>query len=261
MPSARYWRVKDIVVPATDFLELAEWHLFYQGLRVDQTATLSSYSAPLIDITRLKDASFATQCSWTKAAVSDPAFWIKWDFGAATDVDGTRFAGFGSDDRYPSGFRLEWSTNDTDWTTLIVTSGIPRPGGQTFSAFYPAFVPFTGFRKPVDQIQGDAADPPFSTSFRNPTILNQRRDIWGWGRIVGTTKEKALPSNTPLRRRVYCMDALTGNIVGDMWSDAGTGAYVFNNLDLNRRYTVFSYDHTAAYRAVIADNLQPELMP
>lgn len=102
---------------------------------------------------------------------------------------------------------------------------------------------------------------PISGVPQTHTIKHQRRDFQGHGRIVGTVKEKALPSNAPLRRHVYCMDALTSTIVADLWSDATTGAYVFNDLDLTRRYTVFSYDHTNAYRAVIADNLQPELMP
>lgn len=105
------------------------------------------------------------------------------------------------------------------------------------------------------------APSPVGVVYRDPAIRNHRRDFEGHGRIVGTVKEKALPSNAPLRRHVYCMDALTSTIVADLWSDATTGAYVFNDLDLKRRYTVFSYDHTNAYRAVIADNLQPELMP
>ncbi len=49
--------------------------------------------------------------------------------------------------------------------------------------------------------------------------------------------------------------------VADAWSDEGTGEYVFTDLDLTRKYTVFAYDHTLAYRAVIADNLSPEPMP
>jgi len=105
------------------------------------------------------------------------------------------------------------------------------------------------------------APSPVGVVYRDPAIRNHRRDFEGHGRIVGTTKEKALPSNLPLRRHVFCADMLTGTIVGDVWSDAATGNYVFNDLDLTRKYTVFSYDHTLAYRATIADNLTPELMP
>lgn len=121
--------------------------------------------------------------------------------------------------------------------------------------------PLGQFRAPSPPLPAPYAPSPVGVVYRDPAIRNHRRDFEGHGRIVGTTKEKALPSNTPLRRHVFCMDMLTGTIVGDLWSDAATGAYVFNDLDLTRRYTVYSYDHTNAYRAVIADNLQPELMP
>ena len=36
--------------------------------------------------------------------------------------------------------------------------------------------------------------------------------------------------------------------------------YVFDRIDPTLRYTVLSYDHTNAYRAVVADNLVPEPM-
>ena len=39
------------------------------------------------------------------------------------------------------------------------------------------------------------------------------------------------------------------------------GDYRFEVIDPNQRYTVVSYDHKHLYRAVIADNLQPHLMP
>lgn len=142
------------------------------------------------------------------------------------------------------------------------------------SAFTPptvaavGFAGFTGQRAPrgtfsaAPQLASPYEPPPFGVKFEHPLPeRNHRRDFEGWGRIVGTTKETALPSNTPLRRHVYCMDMLTSTVVADMWSDATTGAYVFNDLDLTRRYTVFAYDYTGMYGAVIADNLTPELMP
>lgn len=83
----------------------------------------------------------------------------------------------------------------------------------------------------------------------------------GTGRIVGTVKEKALPANIPLRRRVLLFNYRDHRQIRETWSDAVTGDYVFNNIDRNRTYTVVSYDHTGFYRAVIADNLAPEPMP
>ena len=49
-------------------------------------------------------------------------------------------------------------------------------------------------------------------------------------------------------------------LVAETWSDAN-GAYLFELIDPSQRYTVVSYDHKQMYRAVIADNLRPEMMP
>ena len=49
-------------------------------------------------------------------------------------------------------------------------------------------------------------------------------------------------------------------LVAETWSDAD-GNYRFELLDSAQRYTVVSYDHKQMYRAVIADNLRPEMMP
>ena len=49
-------------------------------------------------------------------------------------------------------------------------------------------------------------------------------------------------------------------LVAETWSDT-TGAYRFDLIDPSQRYTVVSYDHKQMYRAVIADNLHPEMMP
>jgi hypothetical protein len=87
-----------------------------------------------------------------------------------------------------------------------------------------------------------------------------RRDVYfgGNGRIVGTVK---LTPNLPARRRVRLIHEVTGILIGQTWSDAQTGAYAFENIDLLSKYTVMSYDHEEVYRAVVADRVMPELMP
>lgn len=82
----------------------------------------------------------------------------------------------------------------------------------------------------------------------------------GNSRIVGTVKEKAMPSNLPLVRKVRLFREIDGLFVAETWSDAA-GNYSFDFIDRSYRYTVVSYDYTNTYRAVIADNLLPELMP
>lgn len=104
---------------------------------------------------------------------------------------------------------------------------------------------------------------PIAPNFKvvgQPRVLFDTRD-GGRGRILGTVKEKATPSNLPLARRVRLFQEVTGRFVAETWSDAVTGNYAFYNIEHAIRYTVVTYDHINNYRAVIADNLLPEMMP
>lgn len=83
----------------------------------------------------------------------------------------------------------------------------------------------------------------------------------GLGVISGTVKEKNLPSNTPVVRRVRLFDQRSSLLVAETWSTPGTGAYSFENLDASLKYTVIAYDHTGLYGAVIADGLTPTAIP
>ena len=72
-------------------------------------------------------------------------------------------------------------------------------------------------------------------------------------------EEKGQPDQ-PLVRRVQLVSENARVLVAETWSDA-TGAYRFELIDPSQRYTVVSYDYKQMYRAVIADNLRPEMMP
>lgn len=83
---------------------------------------------------------------------------------------------------------------------------------------------------------------------------------WGGrGRVYGTVKVKGTPDYA-VYRRVRLFRDRDAVCVGEVWSDPVTGAYEFTNVDERQRYTVISYDHLASFRAVVADNLTPEIM-
>jgi hypothetical protein len=82
----------------------------------------------------------------------------------------------------------------------------------------------------------------------------------GRGRISGTVKEKGVPS-APVYRKVRLFRDSDGLLMRELWSHPTTGAYSFEYIDELQKFTVISYDHLRNYRAVIADNLIPELMP
>ena len=82
----------------------------------------------------------------------------------------------------------------------------------------------------------------------------------GKGFIPGTVEEKATP-NIPLRRRVRLHRDVDGLMVRETWSDAVTGAYTFTGINPAYTYHAIAFDYARNYRAVIADNLTPEVAP
>lgn len=96
---------------------------------------------------------------------------------------------------------------------------------------------------------------------RNKTLVPilGKFDIYfgGVGQVVGTVKNTPA---TPVRRRVLLIEEATRAVIRETWSEAATGAYSFGRVAMNTTYTVVSYDHTQAFRAVVADRVVPELM-
>ena len=99
------------------------------------------------------------------------------------------------------------------------------------------------------------------TQVRLPQLGQRNIYFGGVGRITGTVKEKASPTNLPVHRRVVLIDEVTRYQVAETWSDATSGVYTFANLEPAFKYTVLAYDYTGAYRGVMADGQTPELMP
>lgn len=81
----------------------------------------------------------------------------------------------------------------------------------------------------------------------------------GTRRITGTTKTTGTPE-LPVRRRVRLHDQQTGRAVREVWSDATTGAYSFDNIRAGTFY-VIGFDHTGLYSGVIETDVQSEPMP
>lgn len=84
----------------------------------------------------------------------------------------------------------------------------------------------------------------------------------GIGRVKGTVALAIKNSpGQPVHRKVRLIRERDGLVIREAWSNAATGEYDFQYVDEAQTYTVVSYDHLHNYRAVIADNLVPELMP
>ncbi|MDP1980468.1 LamG domain-containing protein [Undibacterium sp.] len=94
------------------------------------------------------------------------------------------------------------------------------------------------------------------------TTRNRESDLLfgGRGRISGVTKVKGTP-DAAVSTRVRLIREKDGLLVRETWSDPVTGAFTFANIAHGIKYTVLTYDHNHNERAVVADNLTPELMP
>lgn len=106
-----------------------------------------------------------------------------------------------------------------------------------------------------------AAVPVGLQKRRTPDI--QRINVLDGGafHIKGTVKEKNTPLNIALRRRVWLLDQSTHRLIASTWSDAATGAYVFDHIRVDVQYLILAYDWAGLYRAVIADNITAEPRP
>lgn len=93
-----------------------------------------------------------------------------------------------------------------------------------------------------------------------PVVCVRDVNYSGTGRVSGTTKVKGTPDYA-VRRMVRLFREKDGTKVREQWSNATTGAYSFDYIDINEKYTVVSYDYQHNFRAVIADNITPDPMP
>lgn len=124
--------------------------------------------------------------------------------------------------------------------TDVLAVGVPVGALQTgLSVPTPLSTPLVG--------SGQRAQPDF--------LINPRAR----GRITGTVKQKSDPVNLPLSRRVRLYRERDGALMREAWSDAA-GVYSFECVEEFEKYTVVAWDYQRLYRAVVADNLQPELM-
>lgn len=111
-------------------------------------------------------------------------------------------------------------------------------------------------------VYGNVSIPPLSVKVTETAKLGARHLYFsGRGRVSGTVKTPNTPVNTPVHRRVRLYRERDAYVVAEQWSDPVTGAYSFDYVDPAITYTVLSYDHTGNFRAVVADNLTPTLIP
>jgi len=92
------------------------------------------------------------------------------------------------------------------------------------------------------------------------TARHRDVEFGGAGRIWGTTKTKATPSNLPTKARVVLLHQRSKQLVRETWSDPVTGAFAFDGIDTRQEFLTLAEDAAGAYRPVAANRLVPEVL-
>lgn len=190
-----------------------------------------------------------------QSGVSDPAY-VGYDFGTPVSVVEVLVTLGATAGTTPYSFIIDYSDDGSRWTSIanydissaatnstVTVSGFPSAPTGRIGLISVRFAPWL-------------SGPPGRV-----VDVARRYDASDGGsyRIRGTVAITGSP-NVLVRRRVRVFNARTSRCVAETWSDPVTGFYTFNNLRL-QAYFVVAEDYQHNYRAVIADNLTPELMP
>lgn len=178
-------------------------------------------------------------------------------FVAAGDATSSRWYGYIDNLRITKGV-ARWVS---DFVPPVVGFGVDIgavTGGPMLTSNINAVYAPSPMLSPVS-VPGAGGDDA-GLALSSTTVATSELNYSGPGKISGTVFEKATPSNLAVRRRVRMFDERSALCVQETWSDPSSGAYQFVGVPLDTRYTIVAYDHTGAYRGVIADGQFAERM-
>jgi hypothetical protein len=134
----RYWRLNGM---DRSILEISELQLLVGSTnQTSGTITLSHGQPETIEDIRtlLTDGNLFTAPFLSGGPPNDSSFWIKYDFGAGNEkeINGVKMGALDNSARYPTQFTLQYSSNDSSWTTYGSKTGLSYPGNNTLSSLY-----------------------------------------------------------------------------------------------------------------------------
>lgn len=274
MAAHRYWRVLCLdngtgdTVLAIDEVDL---RVNAAGSRLSITgngsaSASSTYPGPYSPAGAFDGVDFTTNPSanaWLCNSTSPFPHYVKWDFGAgnAQDINyvGIKNVSVGVNAAANSLRRgiLQWSDDDVLWTSHIVIRDHPNTTGGYASYEYDATA-LQGVESSVVGVGDDGNAVGAPTLDMTPEFIDLENG--GNGVISGVVKIDGDPTDVPVRRQVILLREPGAFAVRETWSDPITGAYQFEHINRAYKYTVLAYDYSHSYRAVLADNVTPDLM-
>lgn len=173
----------------------------------------------------------------------------------STAIDGDRPCYIGAYDAFRGSSQLAGLID-----FVRITSGAARytadftpPSGVGVGASYPpkaqAQLPLAS----IGAVQGAI------TRLQASAIERIARDMefGGRARIWGTTKVKGV-TNLPTRARVVLLRQRDKLLARETWSDAATGAFEFEGIDMAHQWLVLAEDQAGNYRPVAANRLEAQ---
>ena len=121
----RYWRWTGFAWSG-DRVEISELRVVNGSTPI--AADMTSSSPPsYYGLYYLTDGSFGAGCTWWSPA----GLWIVADLGSAQEVTGMQIGAGGDPGVYPTDITLQWSDDNSSWTTFGTWSGLTYPGNNT----------------------------------------------------------------------------------------------------------------------------------
>lgn len=259
MPTFTYWRMQTVPNTASSiYVQLSEvTYLDAAGtdLSVGGIATSSSQFDATYSAAQAFDKSFATK-DWASFG-TDTQPWLQYQHTAPVNVARVAVRFSATSNYLPSAFWFQASNSGAAPWSNFYPAGGGKGAGATY--VYDLVPDLVGL--PVGPIAPNAFTPDY-VSLANPRVLDLKfsgdRIHGGPGRIYGSVFRKGTPADFPAVARVRLHRDVDGLCIRETWSNAA-GAYEFPDLSLDYKYTAIARDHTHDYRAVIADNLTPEV--
>lgn len=266
--TARYWRMVILANVSGSFKSVAELAFLDTGgadLSTGGTPFASSEFSAGTAASKSFDKDTGT--AWSDAGGNSVSH-IGYDHGAAVAVDKVRVSWASNPNQLPlngvASMRVEHSDDGTAWSRALaptLVSGeiaINTTCEFTLNALDALVTPNVD----ADAFARSATPTALAVNHLDDGAVPYRDlEFGGVGVIAGTVKRDADPSDLPLKRRVRLHREQDGLLIREVWSDATTGVYSFDWINETWRYTVITYDYEHNYRAVIADNILPEMMP
>ena len=262
MAAHRYWRVRFWESTGANDIWLAEVEFVAVGSAAVVVPVAALSSGDWSTAYAARQAFDGQKTSGNGWASNSVPCWIGGDFGAPVDIDAARiFNGWqaSAHDELPvlGAVALEYSDDGVVWTEFSRSSSGASQVGGVITVQRVQLGATVSIRLKV------AAAAPLHRYSTAALPLKVARDteFGGRGRLWGTTKTKASPSNLPTKARVVLLHQRSKLPVREVWSDPITGAFVFEGIDTTQQFLTLAEDAAGSFRPVAASRLVPEVAP